>query len=156
MPDSRTILELLETNEPPTELETSLIRKLLLEEHARRAQLNATIAVTEESVEELIAEWESLDEQLSKYEAVLSPLRSIPTELLSLIFTFALLVPCDTLEEDPPLWTLGQVCRRWRDTLVSQPTFWAKVDLDLAVRGDETAFRLKTHLQRSGDLLLDI
>ncbi|KAJ7117467.1 hypothetical protein C8R44DRAFT_790783 [Mycena epipterygia] len=141
---------ILETNDAPTELEISVIQDLISDCHSRKAHLNTTSAP---GVEEVVAD---IDEQLLKYKAALSPLRRMPTELLSLIFTFALLLPCDTLEADPPLWTLGQVSSRWRTVLLSQPRFWAKVDLDFALYPDETKFRLKTQLRRSGDSPLDI
>ncbi|KAJ7763662.1 hypothetical protein DFH07DRAFT_396972 [Mycena maculata] len=156
---NRTVSHLFETNNPPTEIELSALRDLVSHGNARKAQLNAAIAAALQpisSVAELITEWDALDEQLLKCKAALAPIRSMPTELLSLVFSFALLVPCDTLHADPPLWTLGQVCRRWRTILLSQPIFWAKVDLDFALRADETKFRLQTQLQRSGALPLDI
>ncbi|KAJ7210449.1 hypothetical protein GGX14DRAFT_565663 [Mycena pura] len=99
---------------------------------------------------------DALDYLLLDCETVLSPLRSLPTELLSLIFDFSLAEPCDILEADPPLWTLSQVCQRWRTILLSQPIIWAKVYLDFSLRPDETRFRLRTQLERSGGLPLDV
>ncbi|KAJ7269731.1 hypothetical protein C8J57DRAFT_1130758 [Mycena rebaudengoi] len=77
----------------------------------------------------------------------------MPTELLSLIFSFC------TLHDKETVWILSQVCNRWREVLITQPLFWVDVtvDLDRLHTDDaESELRLRTRLQRSGQLPLNI
>ncbi|KAJ6495399.1 hypothetical protein C8R45DRAFT_170113 [Mycena sanguinolenta] len=77
----------------------------------------------------------------------------IPTETLSHIFTFTL-TPY-RLDDEPAPWTIGAVCSRWRQIVISQPRFWVFIDLRFCQRERFTSrFRLETQLSRSAGLPL--
>ncbi|KAJ7314406.1 hypothetical protein DFH08DRAFT_895367 [Mycena albidolilacea] len=100
-----------------------------------------------------------------KYEAALSPVHRMPTELISLIFTFTL-PPFATsdglssIQEGP--WLLSAVCSRWRAIVLSQPCLWATICLDFTYEDWQSPSfellqsRLEAHLERSKQVPLHI
>ncbi|KAJ7214716.1 hypothetical protein B0H12DRAFT_1329644 [Mycena haematopus] len=81
--------------------------------------------------------------------------QSVPTETLSHIFTFTL--PPHLSNEEPAPWTISAVCSHWRQTVISQPRFWAFIDLNYYNRKKFTnRFRLETQLSRSAGLPLNV
>ncbi|KAJ7464474.1 hypothetical protein FB451DRAFT_1179599 [Mycena latifolia] len=145
--------DLLATNRPPLDPEIPCIQRVIAAKQARKMRLDAQIAAVEKSLKKLIEDRCVLEEEIKKHEGTLSPLRRMPPELLSLVFIFAR--PSD---RDPAPWIFSQVCRYWRATAIFQPTFWASVVLDFGWESYRTTteFRLETHLQRSGNLPLNI
>lgn len=155
------ISTLLDSNEIPSESEARCIQGLLSTGRARRVRFHAELTATNHTVtsafrDKLISELDALDRQLSKYKAALSPLRQLPTEIISLIFTYAIRLPRGDPSRDLALWTIGQVCTRWRAVALSQPLLWTIVDLDLSGGPDKSRFRLETQLQRSREFPLRI
>ncbi|KAJ7262701.1 hypothetical protein B0H12DRAFT_1180863, partial [Mycena haematopus] len=153
---SRIPKDILDTNRPPTDSETLCILRIIDEERTRKTRLKARIAAVQSLLEELMAERVSMDAEIRAHEGTLSLLRRMPTELLSLIFVFA---SRSTYWErqNPAPWTASQVCRRWRAIALSQPSFWASIDLDfinmkLKDCKTHTVFRLEAQLKRAGNL----
>ncbi|KAJ6620531.1 hypothetical protein B0H10DRAFT_1079841 [Mycena sp. CBHHK59/15] len=93
--------------------------------------------------------------QIRKHQGTRSPLRRLPTELLSLIFAFTNIPAPALFEFRSPPWNLGQVCIRWRAIVLAQPALWCSIYFDSRDRY-QTKFRLETQLQRAGRLPLDI
>ncbi|KAJ6510542.1 hypothetical protein C8R45DRAFT_391911 [Mycena sanguinolenta] len=149
---------ILGTNRPPTDIEIVGIRSTIDEERARKMRLEARIAAVQSLLEELIAERDNMEEEIHAHEGTLSPLRRMPPELISLIFVFASRSTRYWERQNPAPWTVSQVCRRWRAITLSQPLFWASIDLNM--RGGErethTPFRLEAQLERAGNLPLRI
>ncbi|KAJ6582059.1 hypothetical protein B0H19DRAFT_891841, partial [Mycena capillaripes] len=117
----------LDTNDPPAEFNLSCIREFVSRGSARRAVLDSKIAPLQEELEKLLSERNSLDTDIRKHEGALSPLRRMPTEIISFIFTFALppfaySSNIMTVQEGP--WILAAVCSRWRKIVLSCPCFW--------------------------------
>ncbi|KAJ7117449.1 hypothetical protein C8R44DRAFT_673830 [Mycena epipterygia] len=149
--------DLLTTNRPPHDPEILCIQSAITEQHAQKTRLDARISALQESLTKLLADRDSLEEKIRDHQGTLSPLRRMPTELLSLIFTFTF--SSNIREGDAVLWNVGQVCRLWRAIVSSQPSFWTSIILDFGqsvVCRTATKYRLETRLQRSGDLSLDI
>ncbi|KAJ6592314.1 hypothetical protein DFH09DRAFT_1358042 [Mycena vulgaris] len=143
--------DILATNRPPLEPEILRIRSVIAEERARKTRLDAQIAALEATLNKFTEDRHVLEAEILGYEGTLSPLRRMPPELLSLIFTLA-----RRPSGDPAPWTVSQVCRRWREIAIYQPSFWASVVLDLGTDRIVTPFRLEAHLQRSGNLPLKV
>ncbi|KAJ7918640.1 hypothetical protein B0H13DRAFT_2187582, partial [Mycena leptocephala] len=121
------------------------------------ALLNAKIALLQSSLDELLEERSVLETNIGKHEGGISPLRRLPTEILSLIFALALPphwhthTSCHTLAP----WTISAVCARWRVIVVSQPCFWTSIYYNY----DDpfvSCFKLETQLRRSGQLPLNV
>ncbi|KAJ6581991.1 hypothetical protein B0H19DRAFT_886088, partial [Mycena capillaripes] len=110
---------ILDTNGPPLESHIPILRDFASKGRARMAVLNAQIVLLESSLDKLLAESNELDIEIRKHEASLSPLRRMPTEILSLIFTFTL--PPHEMNAEPAPWTVSTVCTRWRAIVISQP-----------------------------------
>ncbi|KAI3603796.1 hypothetical protein WG66_006742 [Moniliophthora roreri] len=93
-------------------------------------RLTATIALLE-------AERTRLKGIVEKYSIILHPMRAIPPGSLQSIFQSCV----ESLErEEPPKsslvpssmpWVLGQVCRYWRNTVLSMPHLWTSIVLDI-------------------------
>ncbi|KAJ7763663.1 hypothetical protein DFH07DRAFT_812695 [Mycena maculata] len=145
--------DILSTNRPPLDTEILCIRDVVAAEKTRKTRLDAQIAALRSSLKKLIADRDSLKEEIRLHEGTLSPLRRMPTELLSLVFKSAA-VP----DKDPAPWTISQVCRRWRAIVVSQPSFWASIFLDFQFEDTYsiTRSRLEGQLQRTGNLPLNV
>ncbi|KAJ7464512.1 hypothetical protein FB451DRAFT_1042145, partial [Mycena latifolia] len=110
--------DILETNCPPSEFSMPSIREFIARGSARRTRLDAKIASLEALLDVLLHERSPLDADIRKHEGAVSPLRRMPTELLSLIFKYTL--PHDL----SGTWTIPAVCSRWRTIALSQPTLW--------------------------------
>jgi hypothetical protein len=145
--------DILATNRPPLDPEILCIQSVISEELIRKACLDARIASLTASLDKLTKDRDVLEGEIHEHRGALSPLRRLPTELISLIFVFT-----RPSAGNPAPWTVSQVCRRWRAISISQPSFWTSVVLDFGRRDyrSATKFRLETHLERSGDLPLDI
>ncbi|KAJ7763666.1 hypothetical protein DFH07DRAFT_1059309 [Mycena maculata] len=158
MSSSAKISYILNSNDPPNELEARSIYDLMITGLIQRTVLDAQIdsAALLPSQEALIKERDALDCQISEYQACLSIIRHIPTEILSLIFAFAVDIPRDSSSHKQIIWTISHVCARWRTITLSQPALWAVVNIDLSGMGDRSRFRLGTQLRRSGKSPLNI
>lgn len=102
--------------------------------------------------------------------ALLSRIRSLPTELLSLIFSFCVsernLVPLYEAHEAP--WNLGHVCQKWRHVVLSTSSLWAHLEINntfmryywhggRSVRPQRACFPvLKQSIQNSADHPLSV
>ncbi|KAJ6530067.1 hypothetical protein DFH09DRAFT_994695 [Mycena vulgaris] len=148
--------DILESNDPPAEVNIPSIREFLGRGRPRRAQLDAKIAVLRASLDELLEERNPLDTEIRKHEGAVSPLRRLPAELLSLIFKFTL--PPYSPEEISGPWIVGGVCRRWRTVALSHPTLWSTIVLDFseAEPTSETHAALEVQLERSRGCPLNI
>ncbi|KAF7365084.1 F-box domain-containing protein [Mycena venus] len=146
--------DILETNNPPLESQIPFLRDFISSGRARMAILNAKTAFLQSELDKLRLESDALDVEICKHQGGLSPLRRMPTEILSLIFTFTL--PPHPRAESAP-WTISAVCSRWRAIVISQPCFWSFIQLDYHSEFSPiTSFRLETQLRRSGELPLKI
>ncbi|KAJ7464476.1 hypothetical protein FB451DRAFT_1561757 [Mycena latifolia] len=152
---SAAICAILDSNDlVPDEIEAYSIRDLLSAARMHRARLDAETTAAPRR-KDLFAERDAWDLQIAKYEGALSPLRRMPTEILSIVFDLALLV-----ERYPAhgqaLWAISQTCARWHTIMLSQPALWAVVNLHLWGCLDNNPYRLETQLRRSGQLPLQI
>ncbi|KAJ7117452.1 hypothetical protein C8R44DRAFT_790751 [Mycena epipterygia] len=151
--------DILENNNPPAEFNIPAIREFVARGSARRTCLDAKIASLRASLDALLQERNPLDAEIRKHEGALSPLRCMPTELLSLIFKYTL--PPHTPGARSGPWVIGAVCSRWRTIVLSQPSLWSSIVLDFteledARTIDETQATLDAHLERSGNSPLNV
>ncbi|KAJ7656532.1 hypothetical protein DFH06DRAFT_1091449 [Mycena polygramma] len=157
--------EILDTNDPPAEFHLPSIREFVSSGSSRRTLLDARIAPLKAELEKLQRERDALDVEIRKHEGALSPLRRLPTEIISAIFTLALppFASCSNLmnvQEGP--WVLSAVCSRWRAVVLSQPCFWTSLSLDFMDDPPDSASlvglvpTLEAHLERSQQSPLNI
>ncbi|KAJ4471547.1 hypothetical protein J3R30DRAFT_3710090 [Lentinula aciculospora] len=91
---------------------------------------------------------------LSRY---LSPIYSLPSEMLSSIFTEYCPMPVDPDKQHIPQLVLTQVCSTWRQVAHGTPRLWSRFQAlygsnGITVHGD----KIFTWLNRSGEVPLDI
>ncbi|KAJ7213119.1 hypothetical protein GGX14DRAFT_393316 [Mycena pura] len=88
------------------------------------------------SLNQLETELERTKQRVQENSAIVSPLRSLPPEVLEEIFSFALPPPGERIgrqsftREAP--WSLTQVCRRWRLIAQSFPPLWTTISIHSA------------------------
>ncbi|KAF7356243.1 ABC protein [Mycena venus] len=153
--------DILETNDPPLESQIPLLQDFISRGRARMTALDAEIALMRSSLDKLLEEKDELDVEIWMHEGSLSLLRRIPPEIMSHIFAFTL--PPHHFDEPAP-WTASAVCRRWREIVVPQRSFWTFIDYNSSfnppLRLDHhrfvNRFRLNTQLSRSLPLPLNV
>ncbi|KAJ7117468.1 hypothetical protein C8R44DRAFT_626721, partial [Mycena epipterygia] len=115
----------LDTNNPPDEIQLESIRDFLSSACAHMTLLDAKIASLRSSLDKLVKEDQALDIEICRHKGGVSPLRHMPTEIISLIFTFTLPPHVPGAQSAP--WTVSAVCARWRTIALSQPYFWNSI-----------------------------
>ncbi|KAJ7146766.1 hypothetical protein C8R44DRAFT_18505 [Mycena epipterygia] len=127
--------ELLASNLPPEGTELTFIRAVVSKTGARIAYLDDEIPRLRDRLIQLKEERKALSIYHSQNNAILSPLRRMPPEVLCDIFSWTLpsvndgLWHCKFNTKCSP-WVLTQICSRWRATAFSTPSLWSLVVLD--------------------------
>ncbi|KAK7031599.1 ABC protein [Favolaschia claudopus] len=154
IPDAR--LETLnKSNESPEESELGLIHSVISCADARIAFLDNEIPKIRAKLMKFEEERASLIDHRQRNQAILSPLRRLPPELLGDIFswTFSPLAESwgrhESMADTP--WVLSHVCRRWRDICLSTPSLWACILIDYTASSPRipTLPLVNTRLQRA-------
>ncbi|KAL0571123.1 hypothetical protein V5O48_010831 [Marasmius crinis-equi] len=134
------------------------------------------IAQTTRLLDRLYAEEADLSEVVEAYRIVLHPVRTLPSEILAEIFRACVQLRIsdrrhmdmtrdnayNSLDPGYPPWTLGQVCRRWREIALSHPSLWSHIGLffprpDITTEHSYAILsRLMLQIQRSGDQPLTV
>ncbi|KIY68293.1 hypothetical protein CYLTODRAFT_421711 [Cylindrobasidium torrendii FP15055 ss-10] len=175
------LTHLLETNSAPDADDRGAIRAELVPVRARLTDLEAKIAATQAVLNQLLKEQRQETEYANRLEGVLSPLRSIPDDILTEIFEHCC---CSIYDRDgailvadeffpaqnstDPLscpWTLSQVCQNWRAVALSCARLWATVcmrdptkydsdngDTVVAIKGACERMRLLLSRSKGADL----
>ncbi|KAJ7048238.1 hypothetical protein C8F01DRAFT_1380638 [Mycena amicta] len=153
------------TNYCPTDDELAEIKSLLIEPRTRLRVLDETIRKLQEERDELSA-------YIATHEALISPMRRVPQDILQEIFLECL--PKDrncamSAFEAPVL--LGRICSEWRALAFQTPALWSRIHIvepatstwrsvnSLAARNTKMLQRLsaiKLWLARSGQCPLSI
>ncbi|THU98333.1 hypothetical protein K435DRAFT_777549 [Dendrothele bispora CBS 962.96] len=106
------------------------------------------IARLETAISVLKYKRERLEDYVAKCRSLLSPIRRLPPEILSLIFLFQcrkfanmfnLYEPDKTL----PAFVLSQVCTGWRNVALNTPTMWSNLDIAVGWCSDPSGSRSK-------------
>ncbi|KAJ7500789.1 hypothetical protein B0H11DRAFT_2189207 [Mycena galericulata] len=119
------------------------------------ANLDTRLDLIMTSLEQTSLERWSLVSQIRKLQGAHSPLRRLPTELLSLIFTFANIPSSDPIFYKPAPWNLSQVCAHWRAVAMAQHGLWSTVVVN-STSPSHTKIRLETQLQRAVPFPLNV
>ncbi|KAG5635740.1 hypothetical protein H0H81_010240 [Sphagnurus paluster] len=151
------ISHLFRTNNPPSDLELQQLVPILRHVNTVLCEFDRLDADGS-----LTAVSEPLEHLHDALQGAISPIRRLPTEILSQIFLECLpcLLICDertfwnSLNNDEPPWTLTRVSRRWREVALRDQRLWSSLDLDK--KGLESLRKLRLCLQRSGNSPLSI
>ncbi|KAH9484811.1 hypothetical protein JR316_0001713 [Psilocybe cubensis] len=129
-PLPKSIDMLLSSNVEPSEEEASKIQSLLVEPTRQLEELENNIRVLEIQLEDLKAKRTTTKETISRYRAVLSPIRRLPADVLREIFLHCLEKhrnPAMLASEAPMLLT--RICSSWRSIAQSSPLLWAQIHI---------------------------
>ncbi|KAJ7508330.1 hypothetical protein B0H11DRAFT_1847791 [Mycena galericulata] len=117
---------LFSSNAAPLDSEIPLIRQIVVESQAYVDALNFRIQALRATMDELIAKREKVVDHIQLHNAVLSPIRRVPPEIVCEIFTW---MPESTrmMDDTPvkqPSWWLGHICRSWREIALADSRLW--------------------------------
>ncbi|KAJ7641061.1 hypothetical protein FB45DRAFT_862325 [Roridomyces roridus] len=105
-------------------------------------------------IHDVASERAQLQEHLSKYRSLLSPIRRMPPELLAGIFAFLKPSPFDTAII--PLFRLLHVCARWYNIVTGTPTLWDFIAIGENAAHETAMALLPLFLERSGTAPLTV
>ncbi|KAJ7609167.1 hypothetical protein FB45DRAFT_1128074, partial [Roridomyces roridus] len=125
---------LLNSNNPPKASELPLVYSATAELSEHLVSLDEEISQLQDRLVQLNQDRSVLARQLRRHEAILSPIRRAPPEILGEIFSWTLpcsfreanLEDCDfDLTRSP--WVLTHVCSLWRAVAISMPSLWSLI-----------------------------
>ena len=132
----------LNTNYIPSDDEAATIQKLVLSREAVVQDLN-------ERIKALTAERDLQTKFIGDHNALVSPTRRLPSDILSSIF-LSYLELCGRrstyLGQNHPAVLLTHVCRRWRAVALEAPLLWTHVRFKFPVH----PYHVSPHPRRSG------
>nr|GAT52382.1 predicted protein [Mycena chlorophos] len=134
---------ILNTNTVPSDFECDEIRALLRVHRPRLVHLNDEVARIRVMLDEAVRARNELQASIEAHEALISPMRRVSEDVLSVIFLHTLPTTRETaliLDEGPLL--LMQVCRYWRALTLAIPRLWASMHIVLLPKNSATALQL--------------
>ncbi|KIY72607.1 hypothetical protein CYLTODRAFT_28739 [Cylindrobasidium torrendii FP15055 ss-10] len=100
---------------------------------ATLASVKEGLAEQERRLEELFRAYTSLERQMitaqatiRQHQALLAPVRTLPTDVLLLIF---LALEDHSVKAGGPRFVVGQVCKHWRSVSRSSPALWSTLNI---------------------------
>ncbi|KAF9462687.1 hypothetical protein BDZ94DRAFT_1260512 [Collybia nuda] len=151
-------IHVFDTNYVPTDDELKQIRQLIIQPSMQRDILDAEIS-------RLQAQREQLNDFVTHHQALLSPIRRIPPDILQEIFVRCLPAKHNSImsHREAPL-LFGRVCSYWRNLSRATPELWASIHISVPELGhgenpeDDTVFvwAVSDWLGRSGALPLSL
>ncbi|KAJ7049990.1 hypothetical protein C8F01DRAFT_718781 [Mycena amicta] len=166
----------LGTNFCPTDDELKDISAYLAEPIEKLASLDTKIGYLQEALANVRIERDILHEHVEAHNALVSPLRRMPLDILQEIFVACLPTErnCVMSADEAPI-LLGRICSAWREIAYNTPRLWAKLHIfepmvpsyysdahilsaasQCAVKLQQRAEVTKEWLTRSGDCPLSI
>ncbi|KIY70717.1 hypothetical protein CYLTODRAFT_487867 [Cylindrobasidium torrendii FP15055 ss-10] len=120
--------KLLVTNDIPEDEEIRRVKHYLAAPYRRSRDIQQRVHGLVAELNALKQEHADLDTKylLGQHRSILSPLRSLPSELLQEIFMLCVPKPCIISSKEAPL-RLGQVCSRWRSIALQTPKLWSNL-----------------------------
>ena len=145
--------ELIRTYHPPSSFQIRSIQQSISDVQSHLCKLDDEIMKLENVMDNLRRRRKALHRFTQEHQAVLSPMRRLPPELLGDIFNLCLNDLWNNRFFDPreaPL-LLSQVCIGWREAALSNAKLWSTISLYLENPISESEVALvKTWLGRAG------
>ncbi|KAF5372954.1 hypothetical protein D9758_001577 [Tetrapyrgos nigripes] len=117
---------LLDTNKVPEDKDMHAIQKVCTEYSQDLEQMNAQIQRLESMLLSITQKRDALQCKVSSLKSIISPLRSLPVEILQRVFQNCLeSFPTISTQESPLLLT--RICSRWRSVAINTPELWAAI-----------------------------
>ncbi|KAF9254438.1 hypothetical protein L218DRAFT_493840 [Marasmius fiardii PR-910] len=113
------------------------IRKFFRQTVTSRAVVSQYLQDAEEEMERLQTAIYALQSKRNRlkattdlYRSLLSPIHSMPSEILTTVFAFYFDENVLSREQLPAAIQLSMVCGRWRDIVRSTPSLWSSISID--------------------------
>ncbi|KAK0439298.1 uncharacterized protein EV420DRAFT_1584419 [Desarmillaria tabescens] len=133
------VSELLRCNDIPSETELSEFQDVIMHGPGRLADIDKRIERSRNLIDMLMRERHSLESDMEDAKILSSPVRRLPPDILHSICletipsSLDIMSPnfefSDSLNTRSSPWTISQVCRRWRSTVVNSPELWSSTSL---------------------------
>ncbi|KAJ7658580.1 hypothetical protein B0H17DRAFT_345580 [Mycena rosella] len=149
--------ELMTTNALPQDAEILFIQAVVAKIGARLADIEKKISEVRRRLQQLEDERASLSKYRAQNNAVVSPLRHMPPEVLAEIFSWTLPTTREALDRrkfdinDGP-WVLTHISSRWRAVALSTSALWSRVDVNCGQPRANPLPMLKTQIERAHKL----
>ncbi|KAJ7062301.1 hypothetical protein C8F01DRAFT_1137114 [Mycena amicta] len=120
----------LGSNYSPKDEEIQDIKDVIVKGTNRLHQLDSEIAELQKTMDKLVDERQLVHSDIEAHQALLSPLRRVPIDVIREIFVACL--PEDrhcvmSAQEAPVL--LGRICSSWRAIALSTPSLWSTIHI---------------------------
>ncbi|KAK0191989.1 hypothetical protein F5146DRAFT_1222225 [Armillaria mellea] len=97
------------------------------------ACINADISHFTDALRQLTEKRSLLEETQGKHQAILSPISTLPLELLTYIFRYAASEPIDIFDPKHPAWSISKVSQLWRSiTTCLCPDIWTRISIEFS------------------------
>lgn len=152
---------LLRSNEAPLPTEENLLRGQIAAAEDVLVAYHRRVACLERELQRIRDRRDDWKELIVSRKAVLSPIRRLPSELIAEIIHHVI-GPDDvkgarvTLDVRKGPWPLGQICRHWRDAVLSLPDLWSRPYISAYDIRSASPQVLDVILHRSRDQPLDL
>ena len=125
-------------------------RTLLTEAEIELSNYDTEITQLQAALDELVNKRVKLQQSIWETQALLAPVRRIPSEILSQIIALSLPKKRHTEKSGAIALTHSQVCTYWRGVALSMKGLWSTIRLNLPPRKHSLAI-LQAYLTRSGN-----
>lgn len=123
-------VHLSSTNNPPSDSETSQLRRSLDRGRVYLIHLQDEINRLQKAMDAVYMERWDIQSKVDRHAAILSPMRRLPPEILSAIFQWTLPLPNARpafVTQSP--WNISRVCGRWRAICLASPHLWSHISI---------------------------
>lgn len=170
VPRSNRVTDLLACNDPPLEIEEREFQAIISEGRTQLSALHEQISKTRGLLESLTQQEKQLQSYVQEYQAVTHPMRRLPADILSVIFSLCTDLTTtkqqvrpdnhlrDSLDTNNAPWIFGQVCRRWRSIVLDLSSLWSclTVSLDKMPTDARPIHLLGRRLRRAGQCPMSV
>lgn len=151
----------IETNYIPSQDEIVQLRALLVEPQIQLSRLETEISRLQDLLGSVVLQRDSVKKYIDAHRALMSPIRRLPPETLSEIFTHCLPDRYAVRDTSEAPLLLTEVSRHWRHTAIDTPALWKS--LHIFIPREMSWLRLKKRIvgsslwvKRSGSVPLSI
>ncbi|KAJ7073071.1 hypothetical protein C8F01DRAFT_1106110 [Mycena amicta] len=141
---------ILHTNQVPTQMQCDAIRDFLQTPREEEAKLAAEVTRLSILLDAAMEQRDSLREVIHAHEALLSPLRRAPDDVLREIFLRTLPETRNAaLSADEGPLLLASVCKRWKQIVFKTPRLWAAMHIVVPIASDRPRVRQLAKMARA-------
>lgn len=144
---------MLKSNTAYSSAQTREFSKTIADVETNMGRLDEEISRLQKAMYHLQNERQKLEASLDEYRSLAAPIRTIPPEILSEIFSHCLVDNTEIVDVAKAPLLLTFACSRWRTVAISTPRLWSSVRV---TRGVVSMEMLQTWLLRSCDIPLTL